>query len=244
MINKYTGKGIRVGIVDSGIQNINHPDIKDNIIGGWNFSLDRKKKNDIGSNIYHGQAVASVITSIAPDVEIVVAKVLDYFGEGTPRITAKGIRYCIEQHCDIINCSIAGTKDRELEKAVKEAFEAGIIIVASSGNTGDNKKHYPACYENVITVGAMDKEGNRANFSTHNEFVDILALGVDVKVAFRDGWITDSGTSYSSPHITGILTVLKHKFKEEFKRNPTREELYNEMINIAKINNQGYRYIE
>ena len=244
MVNNYTGKGIKVGIVDTGILNMNHPAIKNNIIGGWNFSLDRKKKNDVSGNVWHGMAVASVITSIAPDVEIVVAKVLDYFGEGTPRITAKGIRYCINQHCDIINCSVAGVKDRELEKAVKEAIEAGIIIVASSGNSGDDKKYYPACYEGVITVGAMDKEGKRANFSTHNEFVDILAVGVDVPVAFRDGWITDSGTSYSAPYITGTLAILKQKLKEELKRNPTKEELYNEMINNAKINNQGYRYIE
>ena len=202
---------IRVGIVDTGIQNPDHPAIKGKIVAGCNFSLDRKKKNDISSTTYHGMAVASVITRTCPDVELVIAKVLNYWGEGTPNTTANGIIYCVNQGCEIINCSVAGPPSKKLEEAVKYANDRGVIVVAASGNDGKATKYYPACYPDVVTVGAMDNNGERADFSTHNEFVDTLAPGVDIEVAFRDGTINDTGTSFSAPYITGKISLLIKK---------------------------------
>ena len=202
---------IRVGIVDTGIQNPDHPAIKGKIVAGYNFSLDRKKKNDISSTTYHGMAVASVITRACPDVELVIAKVLNYWGEGTPNTTANGIIYCVNQGCEIINCSVAGPPSKKLEEAVKYANDRGVIVVAASGNDGKATKYYPACYPDVVTVGAMDNDGKRADFSTHNEFVDTLALGVDIEVAFRDGTIIDTGTSFAAPLITGKIASLMNK---------------------------------
>ena len=199
---------IRVGIVDTGIQNPNHPAIIGKIVAGRNFSLDRKKKDDISSTTYHGMAVASVITRINPNVELVIAKVLNYWGEGTPNTTADGIRYCVNQGCQIINCSVAGPPSKKLEEAVKYANDKEVIVVAASGNDGKATKYYPACYPDVVTVGAADNKGNRASFSTHNECVDTLALGVDVEVAFRDGTIKDTGTSFSAPLIAGKISLL------------------------------------
>ena len=199
---------IRVGIVDTGIQNPNHPAIIGKIVAGRNFSLDRRKKDDISSTTYHGMAVASVITRINPNVELVIAKVLNYWGEGTPNTTADGIRYCVNQGCQIINCSVAGPPSKKLEEAVKYANDKEVIVVAASGNDGKATKYYPACYPDVVTVGAADNKGNRASFSTHNECVDTLALGVDVEVAFRDGTIKDTGTSFSAPLITGKISLL------------------------------------
>ena len=199
---------VRIGIVDTGIQNPNHPAIIGKIVAGRNFSLDRKKKNDISSTTYHGMAVASVITRTCPDVELVIAKVLNYWGEGTPNTTANGIIYCVNQGCEIINCSVAGPPSKKLEEAVKYANDRGVIVVAASGNDGKATKYYPACYPDVVTVGAMDNNGERADFSTHNEFVDTLAPGVDIEVAFRDGTIKDTGTSFSAPLITGKISLL------------------------------------
>ena len=199
---------IRVGIVDTGIQNPNHPAIIGKIVAGRNFSLDRRKKDDISSTTYHGMAVASVITRINPNVELVIAKVLNYWGEGTPNTTADGIRYCVNQGCQIINCSVAGPPSKKLEEAVKYANDKEVIVVAASGNDGKATKYYPACYPDVVTVGAADNKGNRASFSTHNECVDTLALGVDVEVAFRDGTIKDTGTSFSAPLIAGKISLL------------------------------------
>ena len=202
---------VRIGIVDTGIQNPNHPAIIGKIVAGRNFSLDRKKKNDISSTTYHGMAVASVITKTCPDVELVIAKVLNYWGEGTPNTTANGIIYCVNQGCEIINCSVAGPPSKKLEEAVRYANDKEVIVVAASGNDGKATKYYPACYPDVVTVGAMDNNGERADFSTHNEFVDTLAPGVDIEVAFRDGTINDTGTSFSAPYITGKISLLIKK---------------------------------
>ena len=202
---------VRIGIVDTGIQNPNHPAIIGKIVAGRNFSLDRRKRDDISSTTYHGMAVASVITRTCPDVELVIAKVLNYWGEGTPNTTANGIIYCVNQGCEIINCSVAGPPSKKLEEAVKYANDRGVIVVAASGNDGKATKYYPACYPDVVTVGAMDNNGKRADFSTHNEFVDTLALGVDIEVAFRDGTIIDTGTSFAAPLITGKIALLLNK---------------------------------
>ena len=199
---------VRIGIVDTGIQNPNHPAIIGKIVAGRNFSLDRRKKDDISSTTYHGMAVASVITRINPNVELVIAKVLNYWGEGTPNTTADGIIYCVNQGCKIINCSVAGPPSKKLEEAVRYANDKEVIVVAASGNDGKATKYYPACYPDVVTVGAADSKGNRADFSTYNECVDTLALGVDIEVAFRDGTINDSGTSFSAPIITGKISLL------------------------------------
>ena len=199
---------VRIGIVDTGIQNPNHPAVIGKIVAGRNFSLDRRKKDDISSTTYHGMAVASVITRINPNVELVIAKVLNYWGEGTPNTTANGIIYCVNQGCQIINCSVAGPPSKKLEEAVRYANDKEVIVVAASGNDGKTTKYYPACYPDVVTVGAADNEGNRADFSTHNECVDILALGVDIEVAFRDGTIKDTGTSFSAPLIAGKISLL------------------------------------
>ena len=202
---------VRIGIVDTGIQNPNHPAVIGKIVAGRNFSLDRRKKDDISSTTYHGMAVASVITKINPNVELVIAKVLNYWGEGTPNTTADGIRYCVNQGCKIINCSVAGPPSKKLEEAVKYANDKEVIVVAASGNDGKATKYYPACYPDVVTVGAMDNDGKKADFSTHNEFVDTLALGVDIEVAFRDGTIIDTGTSFAAPLITGKIASLMNK---------------------------------
>ena len=123
-INSRTNKRVRIGIVDTGISSINYSMIGGNILGGHNFSLDGSGRDYIKSEAYHGFAVASIILKAAPKTELVIAKVLNDEGEGNPKITAKGIRYCIGKKCHIINCSIAGPHDPDLEDAVNEACDS------------------------------------------------------------------------------------------------------------------------
>ena len=246
----YTGKRVKVGIVDTGISASEITKINKNIICGHNFSLDGSPRNDFTSSTHHGYAVASLVLSVAPKAKLVIAKVLDDEGMGNPRRTARGIRYCIDKKCDIINCSIAGPMDKDLEDAVNEAYSKGIIVVAATGNDGRNRLLYPASYLNCISVGSINKSLEVSPFSNYNVFMTMVAPGEDIIFNINKEKITDSGTSFSAPLVSGTLALLKEKLKEELGRKPKYSELYDELIkNCVIINNidnikQGHGYLD
>ena len=229
-INSRTNKTVRIGIVDTGISSINYSMIGGNILGGHNFSLDGSGRDYIKSETYHGFAVASIILKVAPKAKLVIAKVLNDEGEGTPKRTAKGIRYCISKKCHIINCSIAGPHDPDLEDAVNEAYSKGIVIVGATGNDGRDRLLYPASYLNCIGVGACDKNNKLAEFSNYNVFMDLIALGDNIEIPTKEGIIIDSGTSFSAPLVTGVLALLREQFKLENNRVPKCDELKNLLL--------------
>ena len=225
MNNEYTGKRVKIGIVDTGISAKNYSLISSNIACGRNFSLDGTPRDYIKSECSHGFAVASIVLSVAPKAKLVIAKVLNDRGEGDPRKTAEGIRYCISKKCHIINCSIAGPHDPDLEEAVNEAYSKGIIVVGATGNDGRNKLLYPASYLNCIGVGACDKNNKLAEFSNYNVFMDLIAFGDKVEIPTKKNIIIDSGTSFSAPLVTGTLALLREQFKLENNRAPKYDEL-------------------
>ena len=230
MNNKYTGKRVKIGIVDTGISRENYSMISENIIGGYNFSLDCTGRDNIKAECYHGFAVASIVLNIAPKSKLIIAKVLNDRGEGDPKKTAEGIRYCISKKCHIINCSVAGPHDPELEEAINEAYAKSIIVVGATGNDGRNILLYPASYLNCIGVGACDKNNKLAEFSNYNVLMDLIAFGDKVEIPTKKNIIIDSGTSFSAPLVTGTLALLREQFKLENNRSPKCDELKNLLL--------------
>ncbi len=141
--------------------------------------------------------------------------------------------------CDIINISAGLILDKEeVRDACAYAEEKGVLVVASVGNDYDvngDVMYYPAGYETVLAVGALNKDGNEiAFFSQRGDWVDVFAVGEEVTIKTLSGNIrTSSGSSYSAAKVSAAaanillrnpeinLEELKEKTVEETKKQET-----------------------
>ncbi len=180
----------------------------------------------------HGSHVAGTIGSeangggqtvgVAWNVRIMGLKVLGTRG-GVSSDIAQGVAYAVEHGCHVINASLGGpTFSNAMFQVLAEAQSEGVVLIAAAGNEGlDNDvfPSYPANYnlENVISVAAMDRHGNLAEFSNFGiNTVDIVAPGVDILSLDRTGcdYMTISGTSMAAPHVAGVAALILSVFPE------------------------------
>ncbi len=177
----------------------------------------------------HGTKVAGIIAArpspgsgfvgIAPESVIIPIRQNDEKGTGTSRTLAQGIGLAVAAGARVINISQDTTKalehDSDLERAVKEALEKDVVVVASAGNDGlggDVKETYPAAYKGVLAVGASDRNNERASFSQPGEFVGVAAPGVEmVSTVPLGGQCVDNGTSFSAPYVAGVAALIRAK---------------------------------
>ena len=231
------GEKTTVAVIDSGID-YTHPEFKDangqSIISAksYNASLDKiveMYKDDfslIKDEVGHGTAVAGVIAAqmndigiagIAPDVELLVIKCNG--DPATNKIDSLsdvifGIYYAIEKDVDVINMSMstcsAGDGIRALEGAIQLAVDSDIIVVVAAGNEGTDQEVYPASYDTVIAVGALQANSwELASYSNFGPNVDIVATGTVVTTATGSRYKTYEGTSLSAPQVTAAVAIYK-----------------------------------
>ncbi len=204
--------GRPVTIIDSGID-ITHPEF----LGRANTeTLNEQEPAGIGGE--HGTSVASIVAAPANGVGIVgvypeallrswdAAK-----GQGTQLETfqiVQGVIAAADKGPGVINLSLGGdTREDVIEQAIYEAIRKGSLVVAASGNSGDdgNALGYPASIPHVLTVGASNPSNGIAPFSSRSRFVDLAAPGVAIPIAtaLSKGWRTGEGTSFASPLVSG-----------------------------------------
>ena len=192
------GQSVNVAVIDSGIDT-KHPDLAQAYAGGTNIVDPTKPPED---DFGHGTHVAGIIAAadnnigtvgVAPGVKLWAVKVLYQDGSGHDDYVVAGLDWLIAKKQQsggawVANMSLGGLGTNALKLAVQRALDAGIILVASAGNTGDQTGLlYPAGYEGVISVGAVDVLGNVAAFSTHGLGLDVVAPGVDVMSTYLRG---------------------------------------------------------
>lgn len=204
--------GRPVTIVDSGLD-VTHPEF----LGRANtLTLNAQEPEGLGGE--HGTAVASVVGAPANGlgtVGIYPEALLRSWdaakGQGTRLDTseiAQGIFAAANDGPGVINLSL-GSDRRELviEQAVYEAVRKGSLVVAASGNDGEETSPlgYPASLPHVLTVGATNREDRAATFSSRSRFVDLAAPGQDIQVAtaLGKGFQSSSGTSFAAPLVSG-----------------------------------------
>lgn len=131
----------------------------------------------------------------------------------------EGIYMAIERKVDIINMSFSIDKySASFEKAIQDAADAGILVVAAAGNTGDSSDasvQYPAAFKDVLAVGSVDKKGDVAASSSKGEDLDLVAPGELVRsTGMFDSDIVTSGTSLAAPQVSGAAALLLAQLKD------------------------------
>lgn len=191
---------VKVAILDSGI-NVNN-----SIYQNYNTFTDSNETNDLFN---HGTKIYNTIKKVAPknqNVKYYDIQVLDKNGLGTVESVCKGIEKSIEYKVDIISMSLGFNKNsKKLHECIKKAAEKNIIIVAASGDTLSSNTDFPANYQEVISVAAIDKSNNLFSFSSTGK-IDFVSQGVDFSTKDNEGKTTkESGSSIAAAHFTGLL---------------------------------------
>ena len=142
---------------------------------------------------------------------------LDNNGGGSYDTIAAGLRKAIDLNVDIINMSLGAPSEPPtfIHDLIKEAVSKGIIVVAAAGNDG-HAVNYPARYDEVIAVAALDQNGSLATFTSKDFTIDIVAPGVDIYSTHLNGnYCKMSGTSQASPFVAGICALIKAALKNQ-----------------------------
>ena len=203
---------------------------------------------------FHGTHVAGTVAASSNNgvgvsgvdwsARIMDLRVLGCSGSGDAFDIAEAILYAAglenvsgllpSEPADIINLSLGGPSPSLFQLlAVEAAVNAGVIVVAAAGNEAleGNPVGYPAAFSNVISVGATDSAGQIAEYSTHNNMVDVAAPGGDTNLDVNADGIPDGvvstwskiseggdaaadyapmpGTSMAAPHISGVVALMK-----------------------------------
>lgn len=217
-----TGKGVTVAILDSGVM-ANHEDLPN--VTRIEVLYEDKRLGLIGLGlddaIGHGTHVAGIIgaamgngkggAGIAPGVKLLSLRITNDKGSSTDAKLICGLQAAVKAGAQIVNISLGGPAySAVFQKAINEATEAGVTVVAAMGNDGTNCLNYPAGYDNVIGVVSVDRTNNRASGSSYGTWGDVAAPGADIWSTYYNGsYWPKSGTSMASPVVAGVAALYK-----------------------------------
>ncbi|WP_200903093.1 S8 family serine peptidase [Desulfosporosinus acididurans] len=224
-----TGKGVTIAIVDSGIA-LNHPDLKDNIVPGYNAITQSDAPGDNQDDNGHGTHVAGIaaaerndvgIVGVAYQAKIMPIKAVDFKGDGYDDAIAAGIVWAADHGAKIINLSLGsenGVSSEVIKQAVKHAYNKGCLLVASAGNIDPSSPQsagvsYPGADPHVLAVAATDKYDSIASFSATGPQISLAAPGDGIvsdwwSMSEGLGYANASGTSMASPFVAGEAALI------------------------------------
>jgi subtilisin family serine protease len=214
-MQKWTGKDVRVAVIDSGIE-FDHPDLADLKRGDdlqvVESGVQLEVKSGDGRDVFgHGTAIAGIIHRLAPEVEIGSFRVLDEFNMSKTDIVREAVRQALDRNYHILNCSFGcGLANHVLKYKswVDEAYLKGVHIVAACNNDDFRAPEWPGAFPSVITVNSGNvqaeevyyRQGNLVEFIASGENIDVPWQGARRKLI--------SGSSFATPHVTALLSRL------------------------------------
>jgi len=234
------GKGVRIGIIDSGF-NYGHEDVDTSkIVSRYNtFTNSENITDDIGHGTFVTGTIAADINNslgiagIADEAELCIYKIFNNKETTMDKLIA-AIEKAIEDDCDVINMSLGAAETdidtatiKELQRWIDKAAKKNIIVVAAVGNNGSSVFNYPAACDNVIGVGSVSQSLTRSSFSNYNTSVFVTApgekltgLGYSSSNSYSVSKSSNKGTSFSAPVVTAMAAIAR-----QVKPDITTDEL-------------------
>lgn len=209
-------ENVVIAVVDTGVD-LNHPDLRGQLTEGYNIVESNNYPDDDNG---HGTHVAGIIASKTNNREgiagitwynkIMPVKVMGAEGHGSSIDIAKGIVWAVDNGADVINLSLGNYEPSFLmEEAVNYAYDNNVVIVAAAGNDNTNQPSFPAAFPTVLSVSAVNYNGQRADFSNYGDYIDVTAPGVQIaSTFFNQQYAALSGTSMASPHVAALAGLI------------------------------------
>ncbi|MBA3586411.1 MAG: S8 family serine peptidase [Chloroflexi bacterium] len=211
-----TGKGVRVGIIDSGLEN-DHPQLHGRVVENVTVEIGGDEPvvvpDDAADMFGHGTACGAIIVGLAPEVELVSIRVLgaDLRGKGTAFAT--GLEWAIDQGLQVCNLSLS-SKSESLypifHDLADRAYFRGTALVSAANNVP--APSYPSLFSSVFSVAAHAEPDPMRLYYNPAPPVEFGAWGVDVPIAWKDGGSTvATGNSFAAPHVAGLVALILSK---------------------------------
>jgi subtilisin family serine protease len=211
-----TGKGVKVCIVDSGVEG-SHPAVGGMLRGG--VIVERTEEGPVvreepHDDLFgHGTACAGIIHNLAPEAELYSARVLGPNLKGGGDALVAGLEWAIESGMNVINLSLSTRKQQHilsLHDLADDAYFQNTILVASANNTPVYS--YPWLFSSVISVASHTERDPYTFYYNPEPPVEFTAPGVDLELAWSGGGTaTGTGNSYATPHIVGVVARILGK---------------------------------
>ncbi|MEU3985175.1 S8 family serine peptidase [Streptomyces sp. NPDC026672] len=207
-----TGRGVRVCVVDSGVED-GHPLIG-RVDGAWAVTKEADgivvRETEARDDCGHGTACAGIVRRTAPECELYSVQVLGRTFGGTGDVLLAGLRWAIREGFDVINLSLSTTRPQfvdELRALADEAYFRRTVIVASAHNTP--VESFPWRFASVISVGSHAEDDPELHLYNPRPPVEFFAPGQNVQVAWLGGkTIRTTGNSFATPYVTGLCARI------------------------------------
>jgi subtilisin family serine protease len=238
------GHGITIAEIDSGVQ-ADLPELRGKILAGADFAgnhSDGRTDYD-GDDFSHGTAMSSLMVAskgfagvegLAPEARIlpivIPLKGVKHRGAPSLHADARAIDYAVSHGAKIISMSVGGIPNQhtdgpdpcpdDVQQAVLHAVRRGVLVVAASGNSGDEDSpvEEPGVCLGVISVGAIDSGLNVTSFSSRHPYLTVSAPGDNIPTLSRDALYVAGGTSHATALTSAALALIWSKYPTESDR--------------------------
>ncbi|MEV6166036.1 S8 family serine peptidase [Streptomyces sp. NPDC052052] len=255
----FDGKGTKVAVLDTGVD-AEHPDLKGRVVAAENFT------NSKGPDDNHGHGTHTISTvggsgaasdgkkkGVAPGADLISGKVLNDSGDGAESWIIAGMQWAVDQKADVVSMSLGSATPTDCTDPMSVAAEQlaqneGTLFVVAAGNSGPtlNTVSSPGCAPSVLTVGAVDRNDDTAQFSSRGPAIEshtlkpeIAAPGVGISAAAAGGrgvyaYRSMSGTSMATPHVAGAAAIVKQRHPDW-----TAQQIKSALVSSAKSDISG-----